>query len=83
MEIIENVVQLLAFEGYGVPTPVAEFFDDSWVRIRLERRDEPSLVGIDQVHRPVVEKALIVQQECPRQPPAGRNGLVDVELLPA
>src|SRR5699024_6577444 len=61
VKIIENVLYLLAFEGNGVATPFPEFSRYLRVCVGFESCEEPAAVGVDQVHRAVIEVGLVEQ----------------------
>jgi hypothetical protein len=63
VKIVENVLYLLSFEGNGVATPFSEFSRDLRICVGFESCEKPAAVGVDQIHRAVIEVGLIEQQQ--------------------
>src|SRR5699024_8996193 len=54
-------------------TPFPEFSRYFRVCVGFETREEPAAVGVDQVHRPIIEVCLIEQQQRVLHPRTGRE----------
>lgn len=73
MKIVKDVLNLLAFEGNGVATPFPEFSRDHRICVGFESCEEPAAVGVDQIHRPVIEVGLVEQQQRVLHPRTSRE----------
>jgi hypothetical protein len=71
LQVVNDVLQPLAFERDAVSSACLELFDDFEVRIRPDARDEPAVVGVNAVEQPEIVEAEVEENECARYPLAG------------
>jgi len=63
LQVVEDVLQRLAFQRDTIAPPRPQFFDNVEVRVVLDTGDEPAVILVDAVEQPEIVKAEIEQDE--------------------
>lgn len=71
LQVVEDVLQRLAFEWDTVAPPRTKFFDDLEVCVVFDAGDESAVILVDAVEQPEIVEAEIEQDECASYPLAG------------
>ena len=66
VQVVKDVLKMLAFERDAVSPACLELFDDFEVSVGFDARDEPAAVGVDPVEQPEIVECEIEEDESAR-----------------